>query len=519
MQRHRDLSLRKPENTSLSRSMAFNRPVVNDFFEKYTSVLEKYQFIAGEIWNLDETGLSTVMPSTRVVATKGKKQIGQITSQERGELVTFVGIINASGNSVPPVFVYPRLRNPEEYMGEEYPTSALALGNRSGWMTSELFPKVISHFVKHVKCSTERKVLLLLDNHESHISVETISLCRQNGIILLSFPPHTTHRMQPLDVGVFGPFKSFLARAQNDWFLNNPARALTIRHIARLAAKAFENAFTMKNITSSFKSTGLWPVDCGIFKEEAFLPSTVTDKPLLDERNSSVVETQENREPELARPAIPLQEGLVEEQPRTCSPSPGPSGCKLPRPEDIRPYPKADRENKKNTNRKKAKSTIYTNTPEFETRKSLELEKTRKKDVKKSKTVKRNLLRQDSESSIEIPQNDTSSEDESSGEDITYISEEHPISLDSFVLIKFISKSSKIYYIGKVIAIENNEFEVQFLRRKGVSNRFIFPNIVDCSVIERKDIVAILKCNNQKGTARTCSVYQFNFNFCGINVR
>ncbi|KAF2891447.1 hypothetical protein ILUMI_14726 [Ignelater luminosus] len=51
--------------------MAFNKPVVYDFFSKYISVLEKYKFKPDEIWNLDETGLTTVMPPTKVVAPKG----------------------------------------------------------------------------------------------------------------------------------------------------------------------------------------------------------------------------------------------------------------------------------------------------------------------------------------------------------------------------------------------------------------------------------------------------------------
>ncbi|KAF2890125.1 hypothetical protein ILUMI_16048, partial [Ignelater luminosus] len=71
MKRHEnDISLCKPENTSIHRAMAFNKPVVDDFFSKYISVLEKYKFKPDEIWNLDETGLTTVMPLTKVVAPK-----------------------------------------------------------------------------------------------------------------------------------------------------------------------------------------------------------------------------------------------------------------------------------------------------------------------------------------------------------------------------------------------------------------------------------------------------------------
>ncbi|KAJ8909902.1 hypothetical protein NQ315_005637 [Exocentrus adspersus] len=218
MHRHgNEISLRKPENTSLARSMAFNKPVVENFFSRYVSVLEKYKFKPNQIWNLDETGLTTVMEPPKVVATKGKKQVANASSQERGELVTFVGIINAAGGTVPPVFVYPRMRNPEEYLGDEYPPLSLALGNKNGWMTTELFPKVIEHITDHIKCTKENKVLLILNNHECHISVNAITVCRERGIVLLTVPPHTTNKLQPLDVGVNGPFKTFLARAQHDW--------------------------------------------------------------------------------------------------------------------------------------------------------------------------------------------------------------------------------------------------------------------------------------------------------------
>lgn len=281
MKRHQDLSLRKPESTSLSRSMAFNKPVVDDFFGKYASVLEKYKFRADQVWNLDETGISTVARAIKVVTTKGKKQVGQIASAERGSLVTFVGIINGIGATVPPVFIFPRIRNPSEYLTEGSPMGSIALGNKSGWMTTELFPRVLKHIVNQTRCSEDNKILLLVDNHESHISVEAIRYCKSNGIVLLSFPPHTTHRLQPLDVGVYAPFKAHLATAFNDWMLANPGQAITIRNIGYLANKAYENAFSIKNITHAFKKTGLWPVNRLAFSDEDFAASSVTDRPLI----------------------------------------------------------------------------------------------------------------------------------------------------------------------------------------------------------------------------------------------
>ncbi|XP_072376145.1 uncharacterized protein [Diabrotica undecimpunctata] len=156
-------------------------------------------------------------------------------------------MISAAGGAVPPVFVYPRIRNPEEYLGDEYPTSTMALGNKKAWITSDFFSKVLKHFANSVKCSVESKVLLLLDNHESHISVEAIKLCREKGIVSLYFPSHTTHRTQPLDVAVFGPFKSYLATAQHDWLLSNPAKPLQF-HMWRVWLRKHMNVHSQLKI-------------------------------------------------------------------------------------------------------------------------------------------------------------------------------------------------------------------------------------------------------------------------------
>lgn len=245
---------------------------MSDFFENYTFALQKYKFKPEQIYNLDETGVTTVLKPVKIVSTKGKKQVCQISSAERGKLTTFVGIISAVGSALPPVYVFPRTRNPDEYLIDA-PISSLALGNHSGWMTGDLFLRVLEHIKQQTNCSIENKILLLLDNHESHITVKGINYCRNNGIVILSFPPHTSHKLQPLDVGVYGPFKNYCATAFNDWMTSNPGKTITIRQIAHLTKIAYQNAFTQKNITTSFQKPGIWPLNRLAFQEEEFLPS------------------------------------------------------------------------------------------------------------------------------------------------------------------------------------------------------------------------------------------------------
>ena len=103
------MSLRKPENKSAARSFAFNKAAVAQFHDNYERIMGQYNFTPDQIINLDKTGIGTVLFTPKVIAGRKQRQVGQIVSAERGELVTFCGIITAFGFSLPPVYVFPRV--------------------------------------------------------------------------------------------------------------------------------------------------------------------------------------------------------------------------------------------------------------------------------------------------------------------------------------------------------------------------------------------------------------------------
>ena len=279
MNRHPELSLKAPEGISIARATAFNKFAVGYFFELYSMLMDKYHFNPDRIFNIDETCLTTVMKPLKVVCEKGKPVSSQI-SRERGETMTFVGIINAAGQTLPPVFIIPRKRYCEAFMRNTiHGSKGLVTPSGTGWMTMESFVDTLRHIKEKTLCTKENRILIIMDNADCHKSIEALDYCLENGIVILTLPPHTTDKLQPLDVSIYASFKLQLKQIQNCFRQMNPNVHISIQMMPEMASKAWIKAGNPSNILSGFARTGIWPIDPEIFPEDAFAGSLVSDQP------------------------------------------------------------------------------------------------------------------------------------------------------------------------------------------------------------------------------------------------
>ena len=84
---------------------------------------------------------------------------------------------------------------------EEAPSNSISAYNKSGYMTKDLFVEWLQHFIKYTKPIPTNRILLILDGHSTHVkNIQAIDLATSSNIDMLCLPPHTSHRMQPLDV-------------------------------------------------------------------------------------------------------------------------------------------------------------------------------------------------------------------------------------------------------------------------------------------------------------------------------
>ena len=282
MKRNPDISLRKPEPTSLARAMEFNKPQVKRFYDLLGDIMDHEKLEACKMFNVDETGLSTVQKTQRILATKGKKSVGCLTSAERGTHTTAVCAMSAAGQLVPPMLIFARKRMKDELV-DGGPPGSIGRCRDSGYIDKDLFLEYLQHFVSQVKCSKEHKVLLILDGHTSHTkSIAVIDFARDNGIILMSLPPHTTHRLQPLDTSLFKSVESYYDEAIRQWLRNHPGSAVTIWQVAGLFAEAYGRAATIQTAVNGFRSTGIG----GIFANNCDSDVSNPRRRLLDTSNT-----------------------------------------------------------------------------------------------------------------------------------------------------------------------------------------------------------------------------------------
>lgn len=533
MHRHKELSLRSPQATSLGRATAFNKTTVAEFFSNMKEVLEKYPVGPEAIFNIDETGFTTVHKPGKIISVKGEKQVGKVTSAERGTLVTVCCAISAIGTAVPPVFVFPRVRVTEQ-MKVGAPPGSLCLTHSSGWMTGDNFELYLKHFIKFTRCSTENRVLIVLDNHESHITPKGLQICKENGISLVTLPPHTSHRLQPLDRTVFKPFKTYYNVAADDFMHANPGVPINIYHIPGLVGKSFGKSFTPENIQKGFACTGIWPLNSQIFSESDFLAANVTDRPdptlIQEPLQAGPGHYSVDTSREIAVASTSSINTSVASTSSINIASTSPINVAVT-PEQIRPFPKAG-PRKGRGGRRPLKSRILTSTPvktALEIEHALRLEKKRKTpaQLKSVFNVKRKCFATSDVAELGGSSESSSSYSETDSDKDSDISEEEPginptsFEVDDYALVKFSSKRSVFYYAGKVTKKHNElEFEVKFLRCCSRNSKcFIFPDKDDVADVVIHDMLKLPKPTELRGTERVASKLSFKVNFSKYEIR
>ncbi|XP_008546317.3 uncharacterized protein LOC103570382 [Microplitis demolitor] len=154
-------------------------------------------------------------------------------------------------------------------------------------MTREIFFNWFVRFIDSVKPTKEKPVLLILDGHMTHTqNLEVVEYARENHVIILCLPPHTTLQLQPLDVSVMRPVSMAYSEEAKKWLREHPGRVITANDITHIYNASFKSAAKPETIENGFKKAGIWPSNRSVYSDDDFVAVGA-----MNPKNSSSVST------------------------------------------------------------------------------------------------------------------------------------------------------------------------------------------------------------------------------------
>jgi len=262
LRRHPQLKSVVGKRIEASRLTSSSKERLTEWFDAFKKVVKDYQIQAENVYNMDETGtaLGTVQ-ATRVIIDKN---IGSQFQGEPGrqEWVTVVECICADGASIPPLIIFKGTSLNQDYIPRDHALTddwKFAF-NTKGWTSNAHGFEWLQRCFEpstYAKANGQWR-LLVCDGHDSHMTARFVAHCMEHKIILMVLPPHTSHLLQPLDVGVFSPLKNALT-AQIKRYIGTGIARLQKAEWLSSYIKARSLAITQTNIMSAWRGAGLWP--------------------------------------------------------------------------------------------------------------------------------------------------------------------------------------------------------------------------------------------------------------------
>lgn len=216
------------------------------------------------------------MRGQRVITQAGIRAVMPRPNFGYQHRITVLACIFAHGVSVSPAVVFRGERQPHLNSGTDSGrvTDVVQKPWRAYWrkgiasVDTRIFEQWIEAFkpVARQHVSNETWLVLFYDAFRAHMTARVIGILANSRIAVMVLPAHTSDRLQPLDVSVFGPFKHRTNQAVNDRLrsfvvASRSGLRFSSLDIWRCIQSGYRLSFSKENIESGFKKSGIWPLD------------------------------------------------------------------------------------------------------------------------------------------------------------------------------------------------------------------------------------------------------------------
>lgn len=258
LRRHPELQLKKAHNLDQQPRDRTSLPSLNRWFETYQRICATYGVTAEDTYNMDEKGvMKGIADVDNVVISRSEKTTITTQPGNRREWVSIIECIGTNGYVLPPFVIFEGKQLPQSWITPGLDPNTVIKVTPNGWTDHEVALEWLQHFDRHTKGRNRGKYrLLILDGHSSYQTFEFVEYCENNAIIPLCLPPHATHVLQPLDVGIFSPLAEAYKQLISEQSLLGATR-VTNPQFLQLYQKARQTI--AQNIPGAWQGAGLLP--------------------------------------------------------------------------------------------------------------------------------------------------------------------------------------------------------------------------------------------------------------------
>lgn len=225
------------------------------------------------VWSADESGKTTKEKVATVRKDSEDRKPGnpklQLKDSYSGHVTVMAGG-NAAGDSTAYMAIVSG-KTVDAEMARDFPNDTLLRVSDSGSMTSAIMGEWIEHFAVCAQQVHPGPHLLIIDNVKMHWSREVIEQAWKRGIEIVFLPPHTTAKLQVLDVAIFQSFKAHFDQARTSQAKTQTG--VNRSNIASLAIKALKQALKASSLINGFRTTGIFPLNRLAIPDNELRPS------------------------------------------------------------------------------------------------------------------------------------------------------------------------------------------------------------------------------------------------------
>lgn len=263
LKRNKEVSFKHSEYINRCRGSVTEDKIRKWFSEIELSLGDNVEILQhpDRVFNADESGFLLSPSGLKILGPTGRHVYHESMRSDK-ENITTLFTVNAKGLFAPPLTLYKYVRMPAS-IAQNTPKYWSVGKSENGWMTGKCFFEYIGNvFVPFLKTKAiQLPVILFLDGHKSHLTMELSELCRNNQIILISLLPNATHILQPLDVAVFGPMKIQWKTITRQWRVDHDGIEISKFNVPEALDCFITDNKMAANVVSGFRCTGLCPFD------------------------------------------------------------------------------------------------------------------------------------------------------------------------------------------------------------------------------------------------------------------